>query len=95
MQQEMQPASPEVESERPRGRKRVRDFVSRRLFFTTLIFILLVQTNQIPKDPEARSPTPPSRVVKSTYGGNLFTADDVDYLKRYIDYCQQQDLVYR
>ncbi|THV05106.1 hypothetical protein K435DRAFT_137091 [Dendrothele bispora CBS 962.96] len=43
--------------------------------------------------PPARSPTPPSRVIKSTYGGNLFTADDVLYLKRYIEYCQEQGLV--
>ncbi|OBZ68100.1 hypothetical protein A0H81_11932 [Grifola frondosa] len=28
-----------------------------------------------------------------TYGGNLFTSDDVLYLKRYIDYCQEQGLV--
>ena len=42
-----------------------------------------------------RSPTPPTRVIKSTYGGNLFTADDVLYLKKYIDYCQEQGLVLR
>jgi hypothetical protein len=40
-----------------------------------------------------RSPTPPSRVVKSTYGGNLFTAEDVIYLRRYIEYCHDQGLV--
>ncbi|KAF9268660.1 hypothetical protein L218DRAFT_954111 [Marasmius fiardii PR-910] len=45
------------------------------------------------KNPPARSPTPPTRVVKSTYGGNLFTADDIVYLKKYIDYCQEQGLV--
>ncbi|KAI0769335.1 hypothetical protein BD413DRAFT_477758 [Trametes elegans] len=44
-------------------------------------------------NPPARSPTPPTRVIKSTYGGNLFTADDILYLKRYIDYCQEQGLV--
>lgn len=33
--------------------------------------------------------------MKSTYGGNLFTADDVLYLKKYIDYCQDQGLVLR
>ena len=43
----------------------------------------------------ARSPTPPTRVIKSTYGGNLFTSDDIEYLKRYIDYCQEQGLVLR
>jgi hypothetical protein len=45
--------------------------------------------------PHARSPTPPTRVIKSTYGGNLFTSDDVLYLKKYIDYCQEQGLVLR
>jgi hypothetical protein len=45
--------------------------------------------------PARRSPTPPTRVIKSTYGGNLFTADDVLYLKKYIDYCQEQGLVLR
>ncbi|RPD78215.1 hypothetical protein L226DRAFT_531566 [Lentinus tigrinus ALCF2SS1-7] len=44
-------------------------------------------------NPPARSPTPPTRVIKSTYGGNLFTSDDIEYLKRYIDYCQEQGLV--
>lgn len=48
-----------------------------------------------PKGPPARSPTPPTRVLKSTYGGNLYTADDVEYLKKYIDYCQDQGLVLR
>ena len=33
--------------------------------------------------------------IKSTYGGNLFTSDDVLYLKKYIDYCQNQCLVLR
>lgn len=47
------------------------------------------------RKPPARSPTPPSRVIKSTYGGNLFTAEDVLYLKKYIDYCQEQGLVLR
>ncbi|KAG5641274.1 hypothetical protein DXG03_005586 [Asterophora parasitica] len=45
------------------------------------------------KNPPARSPTPPTRVIKSTYGGNLFTSDDILYLKKYIDYCQEQGLV--
>jgi hypothetical protein len=45
------------------------------------------------RNPEARSPTPPSRVVKSTYGGNLFTHEDIEYLKKYIDYCVAQGLV--
>lgn len=45
------------------------------------------------RNPPARSPTPPTRVIKSTYGGNLFTAEDVMYLKKYIDYCQEQGLV--
>ncbi|CCM00419.1 uncharacterized protein FIBRA_02449 [Fibroporia radiculosa] len=45
------------------------------------------------RNPPARSPTPPTRVIKSTYGGNLFTADDVEYLRKYIEYCQEQGLV--
>ena len=45
------------------------------------------------RNPNARSPTPPSRVVKSTYGGNLFTHEDIEYLKKYIDYCVAQGLV--
>ncbi|KAH9942291.1 uncharacterized protein BXZ73DRAFT_97706 [Epithele typhae] len=45
------------------------------------------------RNTHVRSPTPPTRVIKSTYGGNLFTADDIEYLKRYIDYCQEQGLV--
>lgn len=45
------------------------------------------------RNPDARSPTPPSRVVKSTYGGNLFTHEDIEYLKKYIDYCVAQGLV--
>lgn len=48
-----------------------------------------------PKKPPARSPTPPTRILKSTYGGNLYTSDDVEYLKKYIDYCQDQGLVLR
>lgn len=45
------------------------------------------------RNPNARSPTPPSRVVKSTYGGNLFTPEDIEYLRKYIQYCQDQGLV--
>ncbi|KIO29575.1 hypothetical protein M407DRAFT_21313 [Tulasnella calospora MUT 4182] len=43
--------------------------------------------------PPRRSPTPPARVVKSTYGGNLFTAEDINYLKKYIDWCVDMGLV--
>jgi hypothetical protein len=46
-----------------------------------------------PMGPPARSPSPPTNVVKSTYGGNLFTDEDVQYLKRYIAYCQEQGLL--
>jgi hypothetical protein len=49
----------------------------------------------IVRNPHERSPTPPSRVVKSQYGGNVFTQEDVDYLKRYIEHIQQQGLVMR
>ncbi|KAG8907436.1 hypothetical protein FRB99_004231 [Tulasnella sp. 403] len=43
--------------------------------------------------PPRRSPTPPSRIVKSTYGGNLFTTEDIEYLKKYIDWCVDMGLV--
>ncbi|KZO93390.1 hypothetical protein CALVIDRAFT_257350 [Calocera viscosa TUFC12733] len=45
------------------------------------------------RKPVARSPTPPTRIMKSTFGGNLFTSEDILYLKKYIDYCQQQGLI--
>ncbi|KAG5219823.1 MYB transcription factor [Salix suchowensis] len=74
-------------AERPRGRKRTRSqFNAPAAPASTLV------TN---RNPPARSPTPPTRIIKSTYGGNLFTADDVMYLKKYIDYCQDQGLVLR
>ncbi|KAI0674975.1 hypothetical protein C8Q78DRAFT_1009868 [Trametes maxima] len=72
-------------ADRPRGRKRQKTQPQPAPPAVTLV------ANR--RNPPARSPTPPSRVVKSTYGGNLFTADDVLYLKRYIDYCQEQGLV--
>ncbi|KAF4567385.1 hypothetical protein EYR40_006384 [Pleurotus pulmonarius] len=72
-------------SDRSRGRKRTRSqFNAPAAPASTLV------TN---RNPPARSPTPPTRIIKSTYGGNLFTADDVMYLKKYIDYCQDQGLV--
>ncbi|KAJ7497263.1 hypothetical protein FB451DRAFT_1210674 [Mycena latifolia] len=70
--------------EKPRGRKRVRPTSTPAPPTASLV------SN---RNPPARSPTPPTRVVKSTYGGNLFTADDVIYLKKYIDYCHEQGLV--
>ncbi|KAH9949642.1 hypothetical protein B0H21DRAFT_804204 [Amylocystis lapponica] len=72
-------------SEKGRGRKRVRTQAQPAPPASTLVL------NR--RNPPARSPTPPSRVIKSTYGGNLFTSDDVLYLKKYIDYCQEQGLV--
>jgi hypothetical protein len=45
------------------------------------------------RGPVEPSPPPPARVVECTYGGNVFTDDDVHYLKNYIDYCQRQGLV--
>ncbi|KAF9071666.1 hypothetical protein BDP27DRAFT_1321698 [Rhodocollybia butyracea] len=68
-------------SEKARGRKRSRASA-------TPVSALVPNRN-----PPARSPTPPTRTVKSTYGGNLFTVEDVLYLKKYIDYCQDQGLV--
>ncbi|KAJ3554279.1 hypothetical protein NP233_g12452 [Leucocoprinus birnbaumii] len=75
---------PEVAEERPRGRKRTRTQPPPAAPASSLV----VNRNAV-----ARSPTPPSRIIKSTYGGNLFTADDVLYLKKYIDYCRDQGLV--
>lgn len=43
--------------------------------------------------PFTRSPTPPTRIVKSTYGGNLFTEEDVEYLRKYMAYCQEQGVL--
>ncbi|KLO18347.1 hypothetical protein SCHPADRAFT_925157 [Schizopora paradoxa] len=71
--------------EKPRGRKRARANAPPAPPVETLV------ANK--KRPPARSPTPPARVIKSTYGGNLFTVDDIMYLKKYIDYCQDQGLV--
>ncbi|KAJ3784380.1 hypothetical protein GGU10DRAFT_428532 [Lentinula aff. detonsa] len=80
-----EPTTEENESsEKSRGRRRIRASATQ----ATPASVLVVNRN-----PPARSPTPPSRTVKSTYGGNLFTAEDVIYLKKYIDYCQDQGLV--
>lgn len=43
--------------------------------------------------PPRRSPSPPSRIVRSTYGGNLFTAEDISYLRNYIEWCVDMGLV--
>ncbi|KIM45447.1 hypothetical protein M413DRAFT_66281 [Hebeloma cylindrosporum] len=75
-----QPEAPE----RTRGRKRTRTQPPPAAPAASLV---------VNRNPPARSPTPPTRIIKSTYGGNLFTAEDVLYLKRYIDYCQDQCLV--
>ncbi|KAF9522648.1 hypothetical protein CPB83DRAFT_864117 [Crepidotus variabilis] len=74
----------EPEPEKPRGRKRTRTQPPPATPASALV---------VSRNPPARSPTPPTRVIKSTYGGNLFTSDDVEYLKKYIDYCQDQCLV--
>jgi len=88
-----QPSAPEqpvastsaAPAEKTRGRKRPRANAAPAPPAHTLVL------NR--KRPPARSPTPPNRVIKSTYGGNLFTVDDIMYLKKYIDYCQEQGLV--
>ncbi|TFK25250.1 hypothetical protein FA15DRAFT_668790 [Coprinopsis marcescibilis] len=68
--------------DRQRGRKRTRNAPP-----------ATPATELVARSAPARSPTPPTRIIKSTYGGNLFTAEDVIYLKKYIDYCQEQGLV--
>ncbi|KAI0633415.1 hypothetical protein C8Q77DRAFT_1114840 [Trametes polyzona] len=75
----------EQPAEKPRGRRRTKTQPQPAPPASTLV------ANR--RNPPARSPTPPTRVIKSTYGGNLFTSDDILYLKRYIDYCQEQGLV--
>lgn len=70
---------------KPRGRKRTRTTATPAPPTSSLVMSR--------RNPDARSPTPPTRVVKSTYGGNLFTHEDIDYLKSYIVYCQEQGLV--
>ncbi|PFH53726.1 hypothetical protein AMATHDRAFT_54172 [Amanita thiersii Skay4041] len=79
------PSTVSVEAaEKSRGRKRARGQSTPATPASALV---------VNRNPPARSPTPPTRVIKSTYGGNLFTAEDVMYLKKYIDYCQEQGLV--
>ncbi|OSD04039.1 hypothetical protein PYCCODRAFT_1387675 [Trametes coccinea BRFM310] len=78
-------AASERPAEKPRGRRRTKAQPRPAPPASTLV------ANR--RNPPARSPTPPTRVIKSTYGGNLFTSDDILYLKRYIDYCQEQGLV--
>ncbi|CAE6535410.1 unnamed protein product [Rhizoctonia solani] len=77
------------EEEEPRGRKRTRSGRTRNVLSEKVDPQKLVSA----RGPPARSPDPPARVIKSTHGGNLFTADDVQYLKSYIEYCQNQGLV--
>ncbi|KAI0305526.1 hypothetical protein B0F90DRAFT_1808773 [Multifurca ochricompacta] len=80
-----EPSPPPAETaDPPRGRKRTRTQPTPAPPASALV-------NR--RNPNARSPTPPSRVVKSTYGGNLFTHEDIEYLKKYIDYCVAQGLV--
>jgi len=80
-----EPSPPPAETtDPPRGRKRTRTQPTPAPPASALV-------NR--RNPDARSPTPPSRVVKSTYGGNLFTHEDIEYLKKYIDYCVAQGLV--
>ncbi|RDB16915.1 hypothetical protein Hypma_002405 [Hypsizygus marmoreus] len=77
-------STPSAEPTEKRGRKRIRTQPTPATPAASLV---------MNKNPPERSPTPPLRVIKSTYGGNLFTSDDVLYLKKYIDYCQEQGLV--
>ena len=48
-----------------------------------------------PHPPERRSPTPPTRAISSTHGGNVFTNEDVAYLQKYIAYCKDVGSVLR
>ncbi|KAL0574704.1 hypothetical protein V5O48_007262 [Marasmius crinis-equi] len=80
-----EPVRVQEPQERSRGRKRTRTALN--------LPAAPPSSLVVNRNPPARSPTPPTRVIKSTYGGNLFTADDIEYLKKYIDYCQEQGLV--
>ncbi|KAL1696097.1 hypothetical protein GGG16DRAFT_108766 [Schizophyllum commune] len=44
-------------------------------------------------NPPPRSPTPPSRVQISRFGGHAFTDEDKEYLDRYIQYCQDAGIM--
>ncbi|QRV90666.1 BRCA1 carboxy-terminus (BRCT) domain protein [Ceratobasidium sp. AG-Ba] len=77
------------DEENQRGRKRTRSGRVRNALSEKVDPQKLVSA----RGPPTRSPDPPARVIKSTHGGNLFTEDDVKYLKAYIDYCQNQGLV--
>lgn len=48
-----------------------------------------------PLAPPRRSPTPPTRAVSSIHGGNMYTVEDVNYLKKYIDYCRDMGWMLR
>ncbi|KAH9045110.1 hypothetical protein EDB84DRAFT_1469237 [Lactarius hengduanensis] len=76
-----EPSPPATDStDPPRGRKRTRTQPTPAPPATALV-------NR--RNPDARSPTPPSRVVKSTYGGNLFTHEDIEYLKNLREICER------
>ncbi|KAG8741937.1 hypothetical protein FRC10_002248 [Ceratobasidium sp. 414] len=77
------------DEESQRGRKRTRSGRVRNALSEKVDPQKLVSA----RGPPTRSPDPPARVIKSTHGGNLFTSDDVEYLKAYIEYCQNQGLV--
>ncbi|KAG9120573.1 hypothetical protein FRC07_003878, partial [Ceratobasidium sp. 392] len=79
----------ENDEENQRGRKRTRSGRTRSALSEKVDPQKLVSA----RGPPAHSPDPPTRVIKSTHGGNLFTADDVEYLQAYIEYCQNQGLV--
>ncbi|KZV62604.1 hypothetical protein PENSPDRAFT_246209 [Peniophora sp. CONT] len=73
------PSTPaEPEPELPRGRKRKRPAPA-----STQPSFSNCTTAQAP----SRSPTPPTLIIPSPYGGHVFTPDDHAYLTRYIAYC--------
>ncbi|CAK5281517.1 unnamed protein product [Mycena citricolor] len=103
---EIPPASPPESSspaeEPTRGRKRTRPPVKTLLsaqleiemcYQTTATLGASTSSLVTTGSRSVRSPTPPTRVVKSTFGGNLFTAEDILYLEKYIAYCHDQGLV--
>jgi hypothetical protein len=86
-EREMQAEPSTAEAQRGRERVRRRPRISAQSLYAGEMMV-------VPRrGPPERSPSPPTKVVKSTYGGNLFTPEDVVYLKKYIDYCNRQGQV--